>query len=566
MKLKFTIGTKIRLGFLLAILIFISVTVYTYFKIVDMDESYITLINQKTKISILAEGMKSDALEKIASLRGVIASGDKSEFQKMIICENSFNEKKATIEKLLVTTEGTQALSNLVGTNDQLNNLTEKIKLLMSSNSKEELQQLANRDVISVTGYITQYANSLSIVAQQLVTKETNLQSQESRNFIRSILLINIVVLVLLLVIAELIARFISKPLVRLKRHVEKVAGGDLTVEETHIKSRDEVGELARSLDKMVENFRVTVGRVKSSSNQVAASAQELMAGSESSSSSSEEISASIQNVSESVEKQKISIDNISSTINEVSAGIEQTAGNIQSVSTSTLAINKLSIKGQDALTDVINQIGIIDQSSMSSVNAVKSLGEMSRKVESIISLISEISNQTNLLALNAAIEAARAGEHGRGFSVVADEVRKLAEQSNSATQEIAGIIKNMGNEISTIVSTIESGASEVKKGIEIVNQANSSFHDISIGFEDIMSQTQEVSAATEQMTAGTQQVVAAVEEVLTSAIESTTSIQEITSAMVEQSLTIEDVAKKASELSRLANELDTVVSVFVVK
>ena len=566
MKLKFTIGTKIRLGFLLAILVFILVTVYTYFMIVDMDSKYSKLINEGTKISILAEGMKSDALEKIASLRGVIASGDKSEFEKMMICENSFNEKKAVIEKLLVTTEGVQALSNLVETNGQLNNLVEKIKSLMSSNSKEELQQLANRDVISATGYITQYANSLSTVAQQLVTKQTNLQSQESRKFIGSILLINIVVLVLLLVIAELIARFISKPLVKLKRHIEKVASGDLTVGETHIKSKDEVGELARSLDKMVENLRITVGRVKSSSNEVAASAQELMAGSESSSSSSEEISASIQNVSEGVEKQKVNIDNISSTINEVSAGIEQTAGNIQSVSTSTLAINKLSIKGQDALTDVINQIGIIDQSSMSSVNAVKSLGEMSRKVESIISLISEISNQTNLLALNAAIEAARAGEHGRGFSVVADEVRKLAEQSNSATQEIAGIIKNMDSEISIIVSTIESGASEVKKGIEIVNQANSSFHDISSGFEDIMSQVQEVSAATEQMTAGTQQVVAAVEEVLVSAAQNTSSIQEITSAMEEQTLTIEDVAKKASELSHLASELDTVISVFQVK
>lgn len=74
------------------------------------------------------------------------------------------------------------------------------------------------------------------------------------------------------------------------------------------------------------------------------------------------------------------------------------------------------------------------------------------QQIKDCMQQIIAIANQTNILALNASIEAARAGEQGRGFAVVANEVKNLAE------------------EIKTLVSTVDGSISEVERGTTQLN------------------------------------------------------------------------------------------------
>lgn len=76
-----------------------------------------------------------------------------------------------------------------------------------------------------------------------------------------------------------------------------------------------------------------------------------------------------------------------------------------------------------------------------------QTIGENTRKVRKITDAIGEIAETTNILSLNAAIEAARAGAQGRGFAVVAEEVGRLAESA----AESAGRVREIVNAASAL-------------------------------------------------------------------------------------------------------------------
>ncbi len=216
----------------------------------------------------------------------------------------------------------------------------------------------------------------------------------------------------------------------------------------------DEIGDLARSIEKMIRKMAEIVGSVNASSRHIAQGSRELnnsanlMAqGASSQASAAEEVSASMQ---------------------QMNANIQQNAENAKE--TEHLA-KKVS---QDA-----------ENSGKSVQEAVDAMQRISEK----ISIIDEIARQTNMLALNAAIEAARAGEHGKGFAVVASEVRKLAENSQKAASEILTLSSETVDSASragqmlfqlipdiqkttALIQEISHASDEQRHGVDQINQA----------------------------------------------------------------------------------------------
>lgn len=128
-------------------------------------------------------------------------------------------------------------------------------------------------------------------------------------------------------------------------------------------------------------------------------------------------------------------VQSVAATTEEMAASTAAMRSQIEQSATASLKASQ----DADASARIVNDL----------VNAIGRIGE-------VLKLIDGIAAQTNLLALNATIEAARAGETGRGFAVVANEVKALANQSSSATKEIAEQIASVQQEAQRAVSAIQ--------------------------------------------------------------------------------------------------------------
>lgn len=269
-----------------------------------------------------------------------------------------------------------------------------------------------------------------------------------------SIMIASLLLLLLGIAIAFVLGRQIGRPIAKTVAHLQQMSKGDfaIEIEEQYLKSKDEVGELARGFVEMSSQLKKMIRQVAASSQEVAAASEELAA-------SGETIASAMQEVSASVEE-------ISAGMQEVSAASEEILASDQEMLSLVKQANEAAEQDKNKALEVDARAMQLETNARSSQQAttaiyaniqdkIKKAIEDAKVVEQIAYLaenIAGIADQTNLLALNAAIEAARAGEHGKGFAVVAEEVRKLASDSASTVGDIQSMTRQVNEAINNLV------------------------------------------------------------------------------------------------------------------
>ncbi|TLN10193.1 methyl-accepting chemotaxis protein, partial [bacterium] len=332
---------------------------------------------------------------------------------------------------------------------------------------------------------------------------------------------------------------------------------------------------MAEAINRMVDSLRELIRGASSTSEQVAATSEELAAVARETTATTKEVAKAIEDLTQGNNRQSErsnssviamsqltqAIDQIASgaqeqardivhtsqMINEMAQSIEQVAGNAQNILDAAGQTANAAEKGKTAVGQAVEGMRTIQETVFAAASKIKDLGQRSQQIGEIIQVIDDIAEQTNLLALNAAIEAARAGEHGKGFAVVADEVRKLAERSGKATKEIADLITSIQNGTVEAVASMETGTSEVQKGVRLADNAGEALSEILATIQTTNLQVQSIAAATRQMTANSVEVVKAVDNVSAITEESTAATQQ----MAASSSQVDDSVKAIAELAQ---------------
>lgn len=472
------------------------------------------------------------------------------------------NELLVTIEKANLDAEELSILERLKAELEEYqNDRTQVLKLIEEQNADEAFSYfLATEKTLST---INLDLKALVEYNSQ-VAENSNKQNMADGVVSKIVLLVTVATAVVLaVVIGLLISRMISIPLNQMVISMQELAAGNLGIQPSRYKGKDEVGKLTQAFNKLIANLQGLVEHVKQAGEQVAASSEQLSASAEQTKHASEQITDTIQQVASASDFQVRRTEESVRVIEEMAIGIQRIAETSGVVTEASVTAAQEAEQGNESIQRAIRQMGAINEVVNHSSDVVKQLGERSLQIGQIVEVITGIASQTNLLALNAAIEAARAGEQGRGFAVVADEVRKLAEQSEDSARQISHLIREIQLDTNRAVEAMEQGTNEAETGANVVKEAGDAFQRIVLAAQSVADQIQEVSAATEQMSASIQEVSSSMDEMKSLAQDSSGNTQGIAAASEEQLASMQEMAASSENLSRMAHELQQAISKF---
>lgn len=375
----------------------------------------------------------------------------------------------------------------------------------------------------------------------------------------------------MMMLILSILAIFISFGIstffgVRIARNINEVvqrmsefANGNFLTK-LNLKTKDEFEQLSNSFNSMTDQLSTAMRGVGNSSEQVAATAEQLTASSNEVNYATEIVTESVQDISHGIDRQNQMTAEVNVLSGNVREKMNDITHNIENVNHSAATTKQLTNDGQVSVENIMEQMNIISTNTTSLTEGIKELDTNTGLIAEAVHVIRGIAEQTNLLAINASIEAARSGEHGKGFAVVATEVRKLADESNHAAIDIEKMVQTITAHTEKIVKEIVINEKSVMTGRERVTTANYSFVAIDESIDNVQQQTLAVTSAVHLISKEIEELVGRIDQIHQVSEQSNDNVQSVAASTEEQMASMEEVAAASTHLAEMAIQLQETI------
>lgn len=351
------------------------------------------------------------------------------------------------------------------------------------------------------------------------------------------------------------VASSLTKPIEELNAAAQELAAGNLNVE-LEVTSKNEIGELGRSIQQTVERLKMYIAyidevsavlaqmsdgklaihlkqdyagdfrKIKDALIEISGSMTEVLSGiTESSgqvSGGADDLASAAQTLAEGATTQAAAVEELVATAESIVIQLQNNKEEAMQSAAETKKVTQLAENSKQQMGDMLT--------------AMQTISDTSNQVVSIIHTIEEIADQTNLLSLNASIEAARAGEAGKSFAVVASEIGSLANESAQA----ASSTKEM----------IEISMNEIEKGVKLANDVTESLQEVVAGIEQVNHMIDRTAELAVEQEDNMKQMQSGIDSI-------SHAVQDTSATAEESSATSEELAAQATVLTDMIRKFD---------